>query len=105
MGNTQTVPEIFTNETEEVTRYTVNAEKRYGGSTKLYVYESKHYDITITPYNKTNPIQRYNESDFKGMSNEKTTLKVKKSFLIQCVEYLKAKETVENLVQIHLAVN
>ena len=103
MGNT---PSIYSpEETVPVLRYTLFLERRYTSKQeKAFCYVSKEYGVMISPYNTQNPVSRYDDS-FKGVSNERTTIQLKKGILVACRAYLDAKDAITNEIQIHLAVN
>lgn len=91
--------------TVPVVRYTIEVDVRYRGRVKAYKYVSKSHGIEIFPFDSTNPVTPYDETNWKGMSNPSQTVYMKESLLLQCQEFLKAKEMLTNELQKNLSVS
>ena len=88
----------------DVIRYSVDVEIRYRGTFKEYIYASAEYGVEIHPGDAHNPIRAYDASAWKGMSNKRATVKVKRGTLEACKAFLAAREQVVNALQMELSV-
>jgi hypothetical protein len=88
-----------------VTRYSVDVTVRYRGTFKEYVYVSEEYGVQIQPGDVKNPIIAYDPGSWKGVSNERTQVQMKKSTLELCKAFLNMHEQLTNTLQIELPVS
>lgn len=69
-----------------------------------YTYLSEQYGVVIEP-GRQSPVREYDLSEWKGISNEKKQIPVRKSLLQQARKYLDLHNTFTNEIQRQLAVN
>lgn len=70
----------------------------------IYTYLDEHYKTVIEP-GRQSPVREYDPSEWKGLSNEKKQIPVRKSLLQQARKYLDLHNTFTNELQRQLAVN
>jgi hypothetical protein len=88
-----------------VERYASSLQIRYRGDTPIFIYQSEEYGVMIAPYNVSDPVHPYNKNQFKGMSNEKTTVQIPRWVLETCRAFLKKKEEMCSVIDAYFPSN